>query len=157
MMTIELNATIDLTATFGNEEVDLTVKDLDQKQLNDLIFVTDADRIEKFKDLRFWRTTLEVLSRTPRHDMDEYPIGSESIEIDALAGLICRDLQPFETTTVQELDRKQTWEFMDELQMTLFDLRSMGVVNMHYDNEYNEKEVCLTKVGSVLCDILFRL
>ena len=156
MTSIEFNATVDLTATFGDKEVDLTVKDLDQKQLDDLLFVVNSGRIEDFKDLRFRRTVLEVLSKTPRHDMDEYPIGSESIEVDALASLVCKEFQPFETTTVQELDRKQTWEFKDELHMILFDLRSMGVVNMHYDNDYHEKEVCLTKVGSALCDLLFK-
>ena len=157
MTRIEFNHRVDLTVINDDEIMDLTVKDLTPYQLDDLLYVTDDDRLKQFKDLRLQRTILEVLSRTPRHDMDKDPIGSESIEIDALARLVCVDLQPFEVTDDQELDDSQASKFKMGLHMVLFELRSMGIVNMHYDNDFNEEEVCLTKVGSVLCDILFRI
>lgn len=157
MTRIEFNHIVNLTIINDAEVVKVTVKDLTPPQLDDLLYVTNPDRIAEFKNLRFRKTVLEVLGRTPRHDMDQDPIGSESIEFDALGHLVCMEFQPFEVMEIQEIDRKQIWGFNSELIDVVCDLRIMGIVNMHRENDYKIKEVCLTKVGSALCDILFQI
>ena len=150
MRSIEWNHKVELTVTDGDGIRAIVVENLTPYQLDDLQYVMNDRILHDFKDLRLRRTIMEVLATQPKHGY---------VDLISLQSVVCQNLQPFRNKRYVGNDATvEAVEFNKAVDEQIDRLRAMGVVNCNYDPElgYAMSGVKLTKVGWVLCEVLFQ-
>ena len=149
MRRIEWNHKVELTVTEGDNMNVIVAENLTPYQLDDLIYVMNDEVLNDFMDLRLRRTIVETLATQPKHGYTD---------IDALKSVVLQELQPFHDVIEHKQATVKSAGFNNAFDGTIDTLNKMGVVDNDYDPEqgYRISGAKLTKVGQVLCDVLFR-
>ena len=149
MRRIEWNHKVELTVTEGDNMNVIVAENLTPYQLDDLMYVMNDNVLNDFMDLRLRRTIVEVLATQPKHGYTD---------IDALKGVVVQELQPFKRATDHKDATVKSVEFNKAFDEVIDVLRSFGVIDNDYDPEqgYRISGAKLTKVGQIVCDVLFR-
>ena len=148
MRRIEWNHKVELTVTEGDSMKVIVADNLTPYQLDDLNYLMNDDVLDRIKDLRLRRTVLEVLATQPKHGYTDL-IGLQRV--------ICDNLKPFKDTSSHKDATTKAVEFNAAVDSQIDWLRARGAVDCNFDPEigYAISGVKLTKVGHILCEVLF--